>query len=67
MYITWSLNDQLEAVLLDVSNEADVVILGSGRRLILADGHLGNNVQTFTGGATDGDPTSGLRVWQLLD
>lgn len=67
-FITWSLNDDLEAVLLDIAHEADVVILGSAvDEFFLAHGHLGDNVEAFTGGTTEGDPTSGLRVWKLLD
>jgi enoyl-CoA hydratase len=67
-FITWSLNDELEAVLLEIADDADVVVLGSAvDGFFLAHGHLGDNVETFTGGSTEGDPTSGLRVWKLLD
>jgi enoyl-CoA hydratase len=67
-FITWSLNDELEAVLVELAERADVVILSSAvEGYFFAHGHLGDNVETFTGGTTDGDPTSGLRVWKLLD
>jgi enoyl-CoA hydratase len=67
-FITWRLNDEIEAALLDIADEAAVVILGSAvDGFFLAHGHLGDNVETFTGGTPTGDPTSGLRVWKLLD
>jgi enoyl-CoA hydratase/carnithine racemase len=67
-FITWSLNDELEAVLQEVAQDAAVVVLSSAvDGFFLAHGHLGDNVETFTGGTPDGDPTSGLRVWKLLD
>lgn len=67
-FITWTLNDELETTLGDLAGGARVVVLASAvEGSFLAHGHLGDNVETFSGGTPEGDPTSGLRVWKLLD
>jgi enoyl-CoA hydratase/carnithine racemase len=67
-FITWSLNDELESTLVTVRERAEVVVLGSAvDGYFLAHGHLGDNVETFTGGQPSGDPMAGLRVLKELD
>lgn len=67
-FITWAMNDELEAALGELVGRADVVVLASAvEGYFLAHGHLGDNVEMLTGGQPSGDPTSGLRVWKLLD
>jgi enoyl-CoA hydratase/carnithine racemase len=67
-FITWSLNDELEAALAGVTGRAEVVVLGSAvDGFFLAHGHLGDNIEAMTRGEVIGDPMSGLRVWQALD
>ena len=67
-FLTWSLNEELEAGLQAIRDRAEVVVIGSGvDGFFLAHGHLGDNVETFTGGKPSGDPTAGLRVFAELD
>jgi enoyl-CoA hydratase/carnithine racemase len=67
-FITWAMHEELESTLGAVRDQAEVVVLGSSvEGYFLAHGHLGDNVETFTGGQPSGDPMAGLRVLKELD
>jgi enoyl-CoA hydratase len=67
-FLTWALNEELEAALGTIRDRAEVVVIGSAvDGCFVAHGHLGDNVETFTGGQPSGDPMAGLRVWKELD
>ena len=67
-FLTWALNDELEAALGSREDHVSVLVIGSAvEGFFIAHGHLGDNVETFTGGQPSGDSMSGLRVLKQLD
>jgi enoyl-CoA hydratase len=67
--MTWDLNEQLRDTLPEVAAQgARIVVIGSAvDGYFIAHGHLGDNVETFTGGNPSGDIRAGIPVFRELD
>lgn len=68
-FSNWELQERLEEALKRARESGvRVVVIGSAvDGYFLAHGHIGNLVQTLTGGETTGDPRAGGRVQRELD